>query len=427
MSEKTLLGQILTDNSIYSSLVITENDFEVLKNKQIFRAIGACLDKELEADIVTVSNIEHEINHIYLSGLTTDIASSKNWKFYEKKILYKSKQRQLWTLSNQFKDWINTEMPDKVLSNMENALMDITSGKDKPRIQTIQEISKHFLNITEEKYKIRDNNGVIKTGIEALDNKIIGFRKRMYYLIGARPSQGKSALLMNMACNVGIVQKKKVGYISTESSTLEIATRIFASQGGIDSLKIIKAYLTAEELVRMNKAVDDITDKKMYFYYTPGMELEDLIRQAKRMVKVYKCEIIFVDYLQDIVIKGMENNLEKTKQKSKAMKILAEELSIPVVVAAQLKRDAEGRRPVLSDFSESSQLEKDADGGFLIFHHIENKKTVDSGEENPKYSTFLLVEKARDGITGAIKLFFNKQFVRFEELNNDKKDFKWEK
>jgi len=425
MSEKTLLGQILTDNSIYSSLVITENDFEEIKNKQIFRAIGKCLDSELEADIVTVSNIEHNINHIYLSGLTSDTASTANWKYYEKKILRESKKRQLITLSNQFKDWINTESPEKVLSNMENALMDMTAGKDKPRIQTIQEMSKSFLDITEEKYKIRDNNGVIKTGIEALDNKIIGFRKRMYYLVGARPSQGKSAMLMNMACNVGIVQNKRVGYISTESSNLEIATRIFASQGSIDSLKIIKAFLTDQELARMNQAVNKISDKKMYFYYTPGMELDDLVRQAKRMIKVNKCEILFIDYLQDIVIKGMENNIEKTKQKSKAMKILAEELEIPVVVAAQLKRDSAGRRPILSDFAESSQLEKDADGGFLIFHHIENKKEVESGAENPKYSTYLLVEKSRDGITGAINLFFNKQYVRFEELNNEGSKFKW--
>jgi len=290
-------------------------------------------------------------------------------------------------------------------------------------IETIQDIAKQFLDITEKKFINKDNNGVIYTGIEMLDAKIIGFRKRMYYLVGARPSQGKSAMLMNMACNVGIIQNKKVGYISTESSNYEIVTRIFASQGSIDSLKIIKAYLTPDELSRMNHAVNNISSKKMYFYYTPGMELDDLMRQAKRMVKVHKCEILFVDYLQDIIVKGQDNNLEKTKQKSKAMKILAEELNIPVVVAAQLRRDADIRRPILSDFAESSQLEKDADGGFLIFHHIENKKQVEEGKEDPKYKTFLLVEKARDGITGNIPLFFNRQFVRFEELNNDTKEY----
>jgi len=424
VSEKILLGQILTDNSIYSSLSITENDFEEIENKQIFRAIKECLNKELVADIVTVSRIDLPINYIYLSGLTTNIASTKNWKYYEKKILHKSKVKQLKILSSQFKDWINSEEPEQVISNMENALMEINTGENKIQIQTIQEIAKDFLNITEERYKNRENNEVIKTGIENLDTKIIGFRKRMYYLIGARPSQGKSAMIMNMACNVGIVQNKRVGYISTESSNQEIATRIFASQGSIDSLKIIKAFLTNNELSRMNHAVNNISNKKMYFYYTPGMELDDLIRQAKRMVKVYKCEILFVDYLQDIVIKGQDNNLEKTKQKSKAMKILAEELNIPVVVAAQLKRDADSRRPILSDFAESSQLEKDADGGFLIFHHIENRKEVESGEENPKYKTFLLVEKARDGITGAINLYFNKQYVRFEELNNEENNYR---
>lgn len=425
MSEKILLGQILLDNSIYSSMVATEDDFEQIKNKQILRGIGKCLDSDLVADIVTVSSIDHSINHIYLANLTTDIASTKNWKFYENDILYKSRVCKLKTLSNQFKDWIGTETPEQVISNMENALMEINTGKNKAQIQTIQEISKYFLDVTEKKFINKDNNGTIPTGIEELDNKIIGFRRRMYYLIGARPSQGKSAMLMNMACSVGIDQGKRVGYISTESSNLEIATRIFASQGSIDSLKIIKAYLTTDELARMNHAVDTISNKQMYFYYTPGMELDDLIRQAKRLVKVNKCEILFVDYLQDIVIKGQEHNLEKTKQKSKAMKILAEELNIPVVVAAQLKRDSEGRRPLLSDFSDSSQLEKDADGGFLLFHHVKNKKEVSEGKENPKYDTYLLVEKARDGITGAIRLFFNKQFVRFEELNTDAKEFKW--
>ena len=134
------------------------------------------------------------------------------------------------------------------------------------------------------------------------------------------------------------------------------------------------------------------------------------------MVRFYKCEIIYVDYIQDIYINSNETTIEKTALKSKAMKYLAEELDIPVVAGAQLRRDAEERRPRLSDFSDSSQLEKDADGAILIYHHHVNKKTPN---DQPEYKSYLLAEKVRDGITGQIPVQFVKQYVTFSERRED--------
>ena len=411
-SEKMLIGQIITDNSIFHSLDIDESDFNDVELRRVYRAIDSCITDGLEADLITICNRDTNISPSTLSNVTSHIVSTANWKYYHDKIASESYKRKVKRLASQFTDWTKTMSPDEAIQELEKSLMDIVRGKKSNQVQKIKEVVPEFVDLIEERYKTRGTMPGIASGISELDTMTLGFRDRMFYLIGGRPSQGKSALLLNMACHAGIDLNKRVGYISTESSVMEIVTRLFASRGKIDSMKLITGILPGNSFASITNISDKVYEKEMYFYYTPGMTLDNLIQIARLMVRYYKVDIIYVDYLQDITIHGNDTTLDKTKAKSKTMKYLAEELDIPFVVGAQLRRDAEERRPRLSDFSDSSQLEKDADGAILIYHHHVNKSEP---RETPEYESYLLAEKVRDGRVGQIPVYFKKEYVTFTE------------
>ncbi len=414
-NEKMLIGQILTDNKIFHSLQITEDDIYNIDYRRIFRAITDCINKGIVADIITVSNDNRNISPVLLSTITSDVISTVNWEYYQSRILKNSYKEKVKRLSRQFTDWVNTESPKEAIRDLEEALMLITKNKNNNRVMKLNEVSKDFIDLIEKRYHAKGEMPGIPSGISKLDSMILGFRKRMFYLIGGRPSQGKSALLLNMACNAAIDNNIKVGYISTESSVMEIVTRLYSSQGKVNSMNLITGMFTHVDFSNINSVVENTQKTNMYFYYTPGMTLDDVSQTARLMVRYYGCQIIYVDYLQDITIDGNETTLDKTKRKSKAMKYLAEELDIPIVVGAQLRRDADERRPRLSDFSDSSQLEKDADGAILIYHHHTNKKETTENGANPEYESYLLAEKVRDGMTGSIPIYFKKEYVTFTE------------
>jgi len=416
-NEKYLIGQIVMDNKIFHSLEITEDDILHPETKRVFRAISNCIKKGLVADIMTIADEDNNISMSMLISITNDIPSTANWRYYHSRILKNSYKEKVRRLSLQFTDWVNNSEPKEAIKNLEEALMDISQNRSKNKIMKLRDVSKDFIDLIEKRYHAKGEMPGIPSGIAKLDQMILGFRKRMYYLIGARPSQGKSALLLNMACHAGIDLNKKVGYISTESSIMEIITRLYAGRGKVNSMNLITGMFSVKDFTSIDSVCENIQKTEMYFYYVPGMTLDDLAQTARLMVRFHKCEIIYVDYLQDIVIKGSDNTLDKTIQKSKTMKYLAEELDIPFVVAAQLRRDADDRRPRLADFADSSQLEKDTDGAILIYHNNvnKNKKSKDGKEIAPEYESFLLAEKVRDGKTGAIPVFFKKEYVSFHE------------
>lgn len=414
-NEKTLLGQLLIDNTVFHSLEITEEDFQTVDTKRVFRAIKTCIDAGRVADLITVIDTDVNIGHSFLAGLTSNTPTAANWKFYHDRIKNASYRAKLKNLSANMKDWVNSLSPDDTVKNIEEALMEITKKTGKSKVMKISEVAPKFIQTVEDRYNNKGEALGIQTGIKKLDDMIIGFRDRLFYLIGARPSHGKSALLLNFACHAGIRLDKKVGYISTESSIQEVITRLFASEGKINSMNLITGYIKPKDFTGMTDVACKIYEKNMYFYYTPGMSIDNLSQTARLMVRYYGCEIIYVDYLQDILVSGPGTTIEKTSRKSKTMKYLAEELNIPIVAAAQLRRDADERRPRLSDFGDSSQLEKDADGALLIYHH---NITKEKGE-TPVYKSYILAEKVRDGITGDIPVQFTKEYVTFNERIGD--------
>ena len=368
-----LLVQLLNDNDIYYKTNITENIFTDSKNKRIFLSAKDCILKGVEANIQSVVVNDKTIDAKYISQLSSNFVSSANWLYYYKDALENSRQERLRKLPMLIGDLISQKKDSNdIINDIEVYLADLATNASARKIEKAKDIIYEAIQNIEERFKLKGKLPGIASGMYMTDDILMGFRDRMLYYIGGRPSDGKSALMMNMAAHISIRSKIPCGIISAESGNVELVNRLIASEGHVNSQVLTSGFIKESDMARIHDIGKDIYDSPLYFYDMPSPDLSDVISQARRMVSVYGVKIIFIDYLQIIQYGNSSIPMhERVKYCSLQLKKLARDLNIPIVCLAQLRRDADNRRPQKGDFSDSSQIEKDADGIILIYHKIE--------------------------------------------------------
>lgn len=267
------------------------------------------------------------------------------------------------------------------------------------------------LRASVERFQERINNpGLpgVTTGFRSLDLRFGGFEAGKLYYVGARPSQGKTALMLNFAINA-LSDGIPVGIISVESSERELADRIIANKGNIDALVLRDGSgATKTDLVSLGQVVERFYSSPGAMYHNPRATIADVSIQARRMVKNRQIKVCYIDYVQ--LIDGGRHNTrqEEVAFISRNLKALASDAHIAVVALAQLRRDAEGKKPTMSDLAEASALEKDADVVMGI-HHEEDDSQIH-------------ILKARDGQTGHVDVKFIREKLRFAEVDHSAAD-----
>jgi replicative DNA helicase len=400
--EESLLGEMLLDNTVYFRTRHTPEHFTTADTRAVFLAIRECLGAGLEANLITIAERCKTVNPGYISHLTS-IACGVNQEHYSELITRDFQRRSLIRLGKQVAEDAERREPEQVVETIEKALVDIIVKSGDDRVRKLSELVLPYISLIEERYKAKGSYPGILSGYSDLDGLTLGWQPKMLYYIGGRPSQGKSAILLNFAAHAALKQKKRVGFISLESSDMEIIHRLFSSEGRIDSMRLITGYFDERTFGKISNVGEVLHEAGMYLCDEPNMTALDVRSVARQMSVMYSVEILFVDYVQQIDWTDQSiPRHDQVREVSKMLKAIARELKIPVIAAAQLTRDVQNRRPTLSDFSDSSQIEKDADGAMLIWHHDD--------------ITTLLVDKVRDGRTGQLDLKFIKEYVRFESL-----------
>lgn len=397
MSEAILLSQVLCNNDIYHSLKIREENFLDTKNKLIFRAIGSLLKKGISADIHSVYE-ESKIDASYVSSLT-NIYTDANYTFYENKILEEYKKRRIAKLSQEIKEKISLDSSE-LLNLIQTEISDISdNNNDRYKILGIHDLLCDYVEILDERIKRGGQLPGISTGYKRLDGEILGLEKQKFYIVAARPSDGKTAFIVNMICNIA---KKNipVGFLSLESGWVEISDRIIASESKVNSYNIRTGLISDSLNAKIHHACSNLYTSHIYMYDKPNISRDEVELQATRMVKQYDIKVLFLDYLQNITGKG-DSKTDIVEKGCMLLNKLKKDLDIPVVAAAQINREG-SEKPRMSNIKNSGQIEQDADTVLLLW-----KKNEDS---------FLTVSKNRDGKSGrTIELDFNKEYVRFEE------------
>jgi len=261
-----------------------------------------------------------------------------------------------------------------------------------------------------------------------LDKYLTGLNRSDLILIGARPGMGKTSFALNLAHNLVTAAKKKVVFFSLEMTNEQLAERLLASQSGIESQKFRTGELQRDEWDRLGLAANVLMDTELYLVDNSAItvpEMKALVRQTRDV------DCVIIDYLGLISsAEKSENRVQEVTKITKALKIMAKDLNIPVVCCAQLSRGTEGRgkshRPQLSDLRESGSIEQDADIVLFLYSEVyyENEKDEEERDEIDKSKTELIIAKNRHGGVGTIPLVFDREFTRFRAVDITSDDYR---
>lgn len=415
-NEEMLLGQILTKPTIIYSLDLQADDFSDPQCKMLYPVLLDISRESEDINILKVRDRMPNINIVWLAELTDSVHSTSNYEYFYKKIKANSRELKLKHMVLRASDLLERRKAEEARLLLEDELTTLALDGFGWKTKCITEVLLRATELIEERVKNRGKLPGIDTGFTMLNSLSQGFQPRLLYLFAARPSRGKTALMLNMA--MASAKHKKVGIISTESASEELGMRLLSSMSGIDSQTLKSGYIKQDEMARMSHAAGELSNRHIDIYDKPNASLDDVIFKIREWVRGQQIDVVFVDYIQNIDYTAKNTERENIGHISTKLKAEARNLNIPVVALAQLRREADGkeyRRPYPSDLLGSGKLEQDADVLGLIWWKLLNKEEFASGLKG-EYEYWLNMEKMRDGETGGIRLKFIGATTTFKEI-----------
>jgi replicative DNA helicase len=304
----------------------------------------------------------------------------------------------------------------EILDKAEASLFSIAQGHMHRGFIPVKDTLAESFDRIDELHRKGEGYRGVKTGFSDADNLLSGLQKSNLVILAARPGQGKTALVLNIAQNIAVKEKQAVGIFSLEMSKEELVDRLLVSQADVDAWRFKTGRLSDSDYVRLSDAMGELGDAPIFIDDTPGLTLTEMRSKARRLHLEHNLSLLVVDYLQ-LVDPGRryDSRVQEVSMVSQALKNLARELNIPVLSASQLSRAVEHRgerKPQLADLRESGAIEQDADVVMFIYR-------PDTEIISPTIPTKLLIAKHRNGPTGEIDLLFRGDRIRF--YNVDKK------
>lgn len=399
--EEMLLGQVLKDQRIFSSLRVGEDHFSSPKTKRLYSAMRELATKGLDINLVKLYDQDENIDAAWMSTLDTNTPTSANWEWVESKVVEDYKLRVLRMHALYLKE---CGLEDGV-AEMERVLDMLTAESAVDKMEHRKDLLPDWLDEFEKRYKSKGQLPGLTTGFPSLDSKMLGWQRGMYYVIGARPSKGKTALGLNFIDNLTVGENIPAGWLDVENSYRQVITRNFSSLSKIRGKDLRTGRVKPTDFLDIEQAGDKLMKAPCWLYCSPNQSVDRICSVGRAMVRQRGAKILFLDYLQKVDARGSDRT-ERVSNVSTALKALAVSLDVPVVALAQLSREAENQRPRMDMLQWASQIEQDADG--IIFLHPTSDKTVE-----------LIIEKDREGETGSVYLDFNKEIVKFSEPEDD--------
>ncbi|MDD3953100.1 MAG: replicative DNA helicase [Lentisphaeria bacterium] len=304
-----------------------------------------------------------------------------------------------------------------LLDQIEAKIFEVTQMNESKDLQLIQPLVVNAVEYLNKLFSGESEVMGLKTGFNQLDRAITGLRPGELFVLAARPSIGKTALALNIAANIALGGTPvPVGIFSLEMPAQQLVQRLICSEAKVSVSRFINKVPPRWVINNIKEAATRLRNSRMVIDDTGAIDILELRAKARRMKSRENVGVIFVDYLQ-LIHTDAGRNASRENEVSKisgALKALAKELHIPIVVLAQLNRQAEqGEKPKLSNLRESGAIEQDADVVTLL--HRERDKQYSQGEDNEAgLDAELIIAKNRNGATGVQQLLFFPPFTRFE-------------
>ncbi len=302
-----------------------------------------------------------------------------------------------------------------MVEKAEKDIFDIMQGRNSKGYSSIKEILVTTFDQIEEMFQNKNKISGLETGFVDLDAKISGLNKSDLLIVAARPAMGKSAFVLNIATFVALHLKVPTMVFSLEMSKEQMVNRILCSESEVDSMKVKNADLNSDEWLKLGEASGKLSEMPLYIDDTPGLSSAELRAKCRKAKLEKNIGLVIIDYLQLMESKNKSSSRQQEiSEISRSLKILAKELSVPVIALSQLSRATESRtdhRPMLSDLRESGAIEQDAD--IVMFLHREDYYNADTDKKNVAE---VIIAKNRSGSTGTVELAWLGQYTKFANL-----------
>ncbi len=434
--EKAVLGSMLLDEdarNIAVTRITKPGSFYYPPHQKIFNCISFLYQSgKRSIDILSVANAlknEGVLDDIggdaYLLELQYATATSANIEEWCSILNNLTSLRKMIsvcaTTINKCYD-ADTESISDILGEVESSIFEV---RDVNKTCGATLVGEHIVEAVQHLEKLHKNEiGAtgLSTGLPSLDNIILGLRPQEMIVIAARPSIGKTSLALNITSHLGVTKGKNIVFFSLEMSSEQLTRRLLCSLAKVSERDFYDKRFDNEEFGRkwgkITGAASELSNSKIYIDPTPGLSIGELKAKAIRLKAKHNIDVIIIDYLQlmraDV---GRNDNRQVEVAKiSVGVKGLAKELNVPVIVLAQLNRQAEQQdKPKLSHLRESGAIEQDAD--IVMFLHRDRDPQKDIMQESVEAE--LIVEKNRNGQTGSAKLLFFPKITTFVSPSRD--------
>jgi replicative DNA helicase len=427
-AEKSILGGLMLEQDAFDEVseILSEDDFYKPTHRKVYAAIRELHRREMPSDLVTVSNLLMEKGELeslggpaILAEMMEQTPSTANIASYSKIVQEKSLLRKVISSSQEFLDKAygqEFENMDAFLDAMEARVFQLAESKTTNGLTDATELVKASLEKIESLFASQMMVTGVASGFNELDELTAGFHPGELTILAARPSMGKTALSLNIALHAALRDKKKVAYFSVEMGKEQVMIRMLASSAKIRLSDLRIGKIDDQAWPRLINTAAALSETGLFIDDTSGISPFDIRAKARRMKAKYGLDMIVIDYLQLMAMKGkMESREREVSEISKLLKSIAKELQVPVIALAQLNRGVEGRsdrRPMLSDLRESGSIEQDADVIMMIYRG----DYYDRDNPEIKGIAEIIIAKQRNGPTDTVKLKWIPDYGIFENL-----------
>src|SRR5216683_3004574 len=425
-AERSILGAILLDNHALNAAIenLKPEDFFLEQHRRVFNQMIALGENQQAIDLVTLTESLHRVGELessggapYLAALADGMPRVSNVEHYARIVKEKALLRNLIhaTHNIQQRAFEGEDGADAILDNAESSIFALAEDRVKAGLIPIKAIVRENWERLDKIASEGKSVTGVSTGYGYLDRLTSGFQSSELIILAARPSQGKTALALNLAENIAINAGLPVAIFSLEMSKESLLQRLVSAVARIDGQAFRRGRMERAVRNEMNDALQRIEAAPLWIDDSGSISVLEIGAKARRLQRDKPLSLLIVDYLQLITARGrFGNRQEEVASISRALKGLAKELQIPVLVLSQLTRapEREERGPQLSDLRESGAIEQDADVVMFIYRPNWGKMDLSSEERD---QAEVIIAKQRNGPTDKVRFVFKSRQTRFEE------------
>jgi replicative DNA helicase len=444
-AEEAVIASLLVDPEAVLEVLtsaLTPDDFFREQNKWIYESCLAMFDR---GETINQISVAHDLSRrgklddtggpAYLSKLVAALPTSLAAKHYATIVQADSLYRRLISAAGHIarrahEGGASGDEVTAVLSEAETLIATVRqSGTVRDFVHIRELLAGYFESAAAGQGAVAAESRAVTTGFMDLDTLLGGLKRGDLVIVAARPSLGKTSLVLNFARNAAARQGAKVAFFSIEMASEQLVTRLLSTESGVDSTKLTFGVHSERDERKIMQALGELSDLPIFFDDSATLTISDMRAKAKRMQLERGLDLIVVDYLQ-LMSSGTrnDNRVQEVSYITRALKQLARDLDVPVIACSQLSRAAETRgdsKPMLSDLRESGSIEQDADVVMFIYRQDkyvtreqwEKDHAGDSKHrEYPAGITQIIVAKHRNGPVGVIHLRFQDKVARFDDL-----------